>query len=269
MNDDHATSRPVSLGRAIRTGFRDAYDHLGYVVFATFLSFLCAAAAFSLIAAAVRLIPGIPRIAQWTLMVPVVFVGYVCAVGVFYYVGKSVGHEHPAVVDTWTGIKRLFVPSLGLFAVDLFFITVLTGDAALFVLMFKTKGSAVFAALAILCGYLSIVWLMMAMYHLPLLVAQLAMDSGPRTFIVLRKSFLLTADNPGFTVALFLVIIAFAVLCVLSALVGMALLFLGVCAFLLTHALRELFIKYGIVEEEPDIVEEKPWRLPDSWRKRQ
>ena len=268
MNDDHAPPRPVSIGRAIRTGFRDAYDHMGYVVFATFVSFLCTAAVLSLVFVVLRSVPGIPLIAQLALMLPVAFVGYICAVGVFYYAGKSADHEHPAVHDTLVGIKKLFVPALGLFVVDAFFMGVLGGDAVLFLAMFTPKGSAVFLALSILCAYLSIVSTMMAMYHLPLLVAQLEMESGPRTFVILRKSFLLMADNPGFTVVLFLVIIAFAVVCALLALVGMALLFLGVCAFLLTHALRELFTKYGILEEEPEIPEDKPWRLPDSWRRR-
>ncbi len=268
MNDDNPTPRPASIGRAVRAGFRDAYDHLGYVVVATFASFLCSVAALSLVALAARMIPGIPRAAQWALVVPVIFVGHTCAVGVFYYAGKSAAHEHPAVLDTWTGIKKLFIPALGLFAVDMLFIAVLVGDSVLFLLMSGAKGSILFPALSVLCGYLAIVWLMMAMYHLPLLVAQLETESGPRTFVVLRKSFLLTADNPGFTLVLFLVIIAFAVVCALTALAGMALLFLGVCAFLLTHALRELFTKYGVVEEEPDVVEDKPWRLPDSWRRR-
>jgi hypothetical protein len=96
----------------------------------------------------------------------------------------------------------------------------------------------------------------MAIYQLPLLVVQLSTESGMGVGVILRKSFLLMADNPGFTLGLFLVIIAFAVLCAIPMFVGFAVLFFGASAFLVTHALRELFIRYGIIEAEPEAADE-------------
>lgn len=261
MNTEPDICKPVSLGRALRHGFRGAYDNLGYVVSVSLVSFLIASALFSggaLLATITR-----PGMAGMALFLPAAFAWWMCAVGVFYYANKSVFNEHPVLADTWKGIGLLFWPGAALFCVDLIASVVLAGDTWLLLVVFASRKQFLYVALAILCGYLWMAWSMVAMYHLPLLAAQLNMESGPRVRVILRKSFLLAMDNPGFTVGLFLGIIALAALCVLSAFVGMAMVFIGAAAFLLTHALRELFVKYGIVGEEPEVVEEKPWRLPE------
>ena len=265
MNDEQISPRSISLMRALSKGLRDAYDHMGYVVFTTFLSFLITSLLFSVAVLVQRKTSG----PLWILLAILgAFAAWLCAVGVFYYVNKAVFHQHPVFSDTWLGIKALFRPAALLFVVDFIITLVLLGDVAFFLGLMSSKGS-IFIIIGVLCGYLTLIWLMMAMYHLPLLIAQLSMESGPRPFVILRKSYLIMMDNPTFTVGLFLAIIAIAVLCVLPMLIGMTILFLGVAAFLLTHALRELFIKYEIVEEEPDIAQkEEPWSLPESWRKR-
>lgn len=257
VGEQDASTRPTSLARALRNGFRGAYDHLGYVVLTTFATFVAASALFSIGVLIVRSTrPGMGGI---VLFFPAMFAAYLSAVGVFYYSGKVVHHEHPVPTDTFVGIKRLFRPALWLFAVDVVITLVLLADTMFFLGMFGAKGGAVMVALAVLCAYLVLVWLMMAMYHMPLLVAQMGMESGAGVRVILRKSFLLMADNPGFTLGLFLAIIALAVLCALPALIGMAVFYQGAAAFILTHALRELFIKYGIVHEEPESVDDNNW----------
>jgi hypothetical protein len=186
----------------------------------------------------------------------VVFVAYLCAVGVYCFVGMAVYRKHPVLPDTLIGIRRLIRPALKLFIVDTLVTAILAVDFIFFFIMIGSKRSLLFVIPAILIGYVAITWLMMMVYHLPLLVSQLLLESNTSIRVILRKSFLLMADNPGFTVGLFLVIIAFAALCVVPMLIGIAFLFLGASAFLITHALRELFVKYGIIEEEPEIVED-------------
>lgn len=236
----------------------------------------------------------IKGIAAAALALPALLAGWLCAVGVFYYANRSVFHYQASLSDTWHGVRRLLAPALGLFIIDAVITTVLMGDLLLFRQMLAGIADQIAAlqkvggltsaqelqiqslgrthlllmAVTIVFGYITAAWGMIMMYHLPLLTAQLDMESGPRPKVILRKSVLLAVDNPVFTVALFLVIIAFAVLCALPAFIGMVVLFLGAIAFLLTHALRELFIKYEIVEEEPETVDDKPWHLPDSWMKR-
>lgn len=267
MNDKRMTMHPISLGRAMRRGFRALYDNLGYVVFASFLTFLVTAA-LSSAAVAVARAAGL-GMAGLMLLLPAVLAAYLLAVGVFYYANKVVFHEHPVLADTWAGIRALMGPALKLFVADLAITAVLVGDTAFFLSAYAGSRSHLFGVLGIVSGYLTLVWLMMAMYHLPLLVAQMKMESGPGTLVIYRKSYLLLADNPVFTLGAFLVIIAFAVLCALPALIGTAMLSLGGASFLLTHVLRELFVKYEIAEEEPEVVSEDRWSLPESWRKRQ
>jgi hypothetical protein len=253
-NEQNQPRGRASLGGALRKGFRAAYDNLGYVVFVTFVTFAITA---GLGGGAVKIAsvtrPGMGGIA---LFLPAVLAAWMCAVGAFYYANKAVYHEHPALGETWTGIRTLFFPALGLLALDLVVTVLLVGDTVFFL---AAKGSPIFSILGVACGYVALVWLMMAMYHLPLLVAQLGMESGPRPFVVVRKAFLLTVDNAGFTVGLFAAIIALAIVCAVPALIGTAVFYLGAAAFILTHALRELFVKYGVVEEEPEVVEDKGW----------
>jgi hypothetical protein len=254
MNEEPVTLRPARLGRALKKGFRAAYDHLGYVVLVSFVSVLGAAGLASL---------GWRAIAQLRLgmvgavfFLPAMVFYYLCAVGVFYYADRAVYHEHPVLADTWRGIGRLIAPALGLFAIDGVVMAVLLGDAAFFV---SIRSKAVGIVVAVVCLYLAAAWLLASIYHLPLLPAQLRMESGPRPLVIIRKSFLLALGSPGFTVGLAFAIITLAVLCALPAGLGTAMLFLGGAAFLLTHGLHELFARYGVVEEEPEVVEDRGW----------
>lgn len=258
MSEEKTTLPPARLGKALGQGFRAAYDSLGYVVAASFGTFLICACLLTLAGLSARHIKG-P--AGMLLIVPAMLAAWLCEVGILYFARKSLYEGHAMLSDTWEGIGKLLGPAIALFAADLAITAVLLGDAYFFLLAFRASGGAGLAALGVFFAYLSLVWVMMGLYHLPVLVAQLEMESGPRVKVVLYKSLLLAMGNPGFTLGFFVAIIAFAALCALPGLLGMAILFPGAAAFLLTSALRELFIKYGVVEAEPDTVEDKPWRL--------
>lgn len=262
MSEQEVVRKPASLNKALKHGFGAAWDSLGYVVGVSFATFFAGAIVFTLMGLiAARCKPAGPVVLS--LALPGMLVAWLCVVGVFYYARKALYHEHPSPMDTWEGVKKLAGPAIALFTADLLISVILVGDVVFFALAFKTRGGALFAGLAMVSTYIALMWFLMSLYHLPLLVAQLTMESGPKVKAILYKSYLLTADNPGFTLGLFVVIIAFAVLCVFSVL-GTTLLLPGASAFVLTSSLRELFIKYGVAEEEPEVVEEKPWRLRDD-----
>lgn len=244
-----------SLLRALRKGFVDSYDHMGYVVLVTFITFLLVAIVVGS-AAFVWRSSSVLNIVKVLSILPALFVSYLCAVGVYYYAGMAVYFKHPVLLDTLAGIRKLINPALKLFVIDILVTAILSVDFVFFFIMVGSKHNMIFAVPAVLIGYATLTWLAMMIYHLPLLSSQFVMESNTSIKVILRKSFLLMADNPGFTLGLFLVIIAFAVLCVVPMLIGIAFLFLGASAFLITHALRELFVKYGIIEEEPEIVED-------------
>lgn len=258
MTDEQTTLPPARLGKALARGFRASYDNLGYVVGASFANFLVCAVLLTIGGFTARQIHSPLGI---LVLVPAMLAAWIAQVGMLRFARKVLYEGHATISDTWEGIGRWIGPAIALFFADLVITAVLVGDAAFFLMAFKARGGAGLAALGVLFGYGSLIWLMMAVYHLPMLVAQLEMDSGPGVKVVLRKSLLLAMGNPGFTLGFFVVIIGFTALCALPAMLGMAILFPGAAAFLLTSALRELFIKYGVVEAEPDVIEDKPWRL--------
>ncbi|MCE5200385.1 MAG: hypothetical protein ABFD54_10760 [Armatimonadota bacterium] len=253
MSKEMTAPRRVNLLKSLGRGFKCAYDHLGYVVFVTLASFVLTAMVLSL----TMVVKGKTVPFAATVFVAVL-VSWMCAVGAFYYANRAVYYEHPGILDTLTGIRVLALPALKLFLIDILVLAVLVCDAVFFLGLAISNKSLLFAMPGVLFGYGALIWMMMAMYHLPLLPAQLDMDSGTGPWVIIKKSFLLMAGSPGFTVGLFLVIIAFAVICALPVLIGTAIIFMGAAAFVLTHALRELFIKYGVVEEEPEVID-------DSW----
>ncbi len=255
MADSTTVRTRASLTKALRRGFAAAYDHLGYVVLVSFTGFAVTAI---VLGAGMKLALILELGAlKFALCIPAALAAWLVAVGAFYYAKKSVYHEHPSLVETLSGIRILLRPALALFLVNLTVILILIIDVAAYLLVART--SAVYGILSVVCAYLALFWFLAAIYHLPLLASQLDMPSGPRPLVVLKKSFLLLGDNPGFTAGLVVVIIALAVICALPGFVGMALFYLGTAAFVVTHAVRELFIKYGIVESEPEVVEDKGW----------
>lgn len=258
MTEEKTNLPPARLGKALAKGFRAAYDSLGYVVGASFATFLVTACLLTLGSVAAR---HIKSPFAMLLIVPALFAAWLGEVGILYFARKIVYEGHATISDTWEGIGRLLRPASALFVTDLIITCVLAGDAVFFMLAFKARGGAGLAALAAFSSYIALAWLIVGLYHLPLLIAQLDMESGPRVKVILYKSLLLAAGNPGFTVGFFVVIIAFTALCVLPAFLGMAIVFPGAVAFLLTCVLRELLIKYGVVEQEPEVVEDKPWKV--------
>lgn len=247
--------RPARLGRALAKGLRETYDRLGFVIAASLTAFAGTAA---LAALAVRIIdavrPGIYLGAA--LLMPAVFFYWLCAAGTFCIAHNAVYHQRHSTSDTLSGIRKALVPAAKLFAVDTAVMAVLLGDAAFFL---SLGPGGLGLIMAVVCIYAAGLWASAAMYHLPLLPAQITMESGPKPVVIIRKSFLLAFGNPGFTLGLFVAIIALAVLCAIPAGLGIAALFPGAAAFLLTHGLRELFVRYGIVEEEPEVVEDTGW----------
>lgn len=261
MSNEQTTRPPAKLGRALKNGFVGIYDHLAYVVLATIAWFMISSTIYAAMAYLARLPKGVPSIMRFVILTPAVLVAYVCAVGVFYYAYKAASHDHPVVADTLVGIKKLFVPAVKLFVIDGAITCLLVLDCAFFVSMISKGG--VYLVMAVVSAYMLLLWGVLSLYHLPLLVAQVGLESGPKPGVIFKKSFLLALDNPSFTLGLFAVIIAVTVLCVVPKLVGVAVVYLGVVSFILVHALRELFAKYGIVEIESEPAEDDHWTLPE------
>jgi len=184
--------------------------------------------------------------------------------GAVFYATAKANHRSADSGDAVDAIRSYAGLALRLYCLDMLIFVVLLGDTYFFVRTALEHNSLLYAAVGIVFGYLALMWSMMMMYHLPLMAAYQRPASEIRVLAVWRDSFVLLGGSPRFTVGLFLVIIALACLCAVPMLVGTALIFPGTAAFLAVFGLRELFIRFGIVQDDAQEVEDKPWKLPDK-----
>lgn len=269
-NEEQVNLKPARLGRALKKGLRDTWDYLGLV--------LVASAIFTLVA----LLPAFgtlvetinPTARPWPEIV-----GSVLAVillplvltGIFRMAYKIVYRDDPGITNIASGFGELLLSGWLLALINILVIGVLVVDIAFFFgRIGPLKGSWFGYIIGALSIYALIIWLMMAMYQLPTLVAQRPRGQREGAIAAVKKSFLLVMGNPGFTTELFIAILGTSILCVLSvigarispvvavfavlSILVMLVLYAGTVSILLTHALRELFIRYGVVEDQPDVV---------------
>jgi hypothetical protein len=180
----------ASALRALKRGLQGAWDHLGFVLAVSLtISVSCVGLAAIGVYLARYWLSGVAVALSF---LPALLFAWLGLVGVSHFAWMSVTGRHPQLAETFVGVGRLFWPAITLFVIDLATSVVLMGDAVFFLFV---KGNILLQTIGILVCYLGVVWLMMAMYHLPLLAAQLDMDSGPRPTVIIRKSYLLMADK--------------------------------------------------------------------------
>ena len=237
---------PAKLGQALKRGVGDIYDRLGLVIFAGFLWFVAVlvpisiGAELSRHASHVFLFVGV--LAAFLLSVPLM-------AGVFEMARRVVMREEPSIADLKAGFTQFLGPAMKLALTDLVVTVVILVDVAFFFGRMGPKGglhSPLLVVIGVFLVYILLAWLTMMLYHFPILIWQKS-----STTAVLKRGFLLTVDNPTFTIGLLFAIILLTILCVVTV-IGMAVLFMGAAAILTTNALRELFIKYKMIEEPPE-----------------
>ncbi|MEN6371516.1 MAG: hypothetical protein ABFD64_05825 [Armatimonadota bacterium] len=262
VEEEQVDISPARFGKALKKGFFDVYDRFGLTIAASLIWAVITAVPLGL---GWDLWTGNPskfRIFLAGLTIAV-FIGTPVFAGIFKMAYKIVYHNDPGLGDILTGARELFLPSLSLALIDIAVISMLVIDALFFMGVFgplKGKGNLGFSLAGILFLYLLVTWLMTVLYQLPVLAAQKPMGQRKGAVAAIKKSLLLAAHNPGFTIGLFVVILGFSILCAVSAF-GMLILFAGTVSILLTHALRELYIRYKVIEEPPEIGEDKGWEL--------
>jgi len=249
--------RKPNIRLAALGGLREGYFNLGFVLFGSAMTTLITFGLAWIISAIFR------PFAPWQLVFYIIpaMAGWICSVGIYDYAYKAVTHEHPVVMDAITAIRELVRPALLLFVADLFITLIVISNIVFYAIQAMSKGGLAWTALAVFFFYMLIIWIMMMLYHLPLLVSG-GKDSTVKG--VLKRGLVLTVTNPVFTLMLFLVIIAFTILCALPVFAGWVALLVGGCAFFCCSALKELFISYGLTPDDPTEPEDKGWRVPEK-----
>ena len=237
-----------SLRRTLARSFRDAWEHIGLVVAASTLTALLP----TLLAVSTYFLADKPR---W-ILAAVVFIiallkGPILA-GVFNLAHKIAYSDNPDLPDLLAGFRELFRASILLILLDLFVTICLAADAGFFLGIFgHLKPNAFSIALGCLFVYLFIAWFCSMGYQFPALTAQKPLNQKAGVLPAVYKSLLVSLSAPLYTLAVWLIAFVFILICVLSAF-GVFLLLGGFIALVFTHALREIFVCYGVVDEPPD-----------------
>lgn len=233
--------------KTIKRSFGDSYDYLGTIIACSFIWFTLAVGAMS---GWVALKVASPI--AWTVFVVGLYgllLGPLTA-GVCHVAKKIVTRDDPSPLDLFRGAREYWGSAV-LLSLGQAAITSLIAVNAWFYL---TRGNMVVKGLGMLFLYAMLVWLMSALYHFPILVEQ-----RPGILKLLKRGFLITLDNPGFTAFVFFAII---LLTCFSAgiLLGLPLLYMGLASVIQTRALRALFVKYELLppEKEPT-PDDDPW----------
>jgi hypothetical protein len=227
--------------KTIKKSFADAYGYLGLTV-------LCSIIVFGIIPAGCGILYLLkikdPYI--WTIMVLFLYIFAVSPflAGAHYMARKMVTNDEPSASDLFRGAKEFLFPSWALGAVQVVFTFVVFAG----MWFYFTRGTLPLKLVGLVILYVLIFWALSTIYHFPILIEQ-----RPGALKTIKRGFLLLMGSPGFTVSIFLVIILLAFIGIAST-IGLPLLFFGIISIIQIRALRVQFMKYGLIESEPEPV---------------
>lgn len=237
-----------SLRRTIARSFRDAWEHIGLVLAASLFTALLPTA----LAVSVYFLADKPR---WILAVVVFIIALLkgpILAGVFNLAHKIAYADNPEISDLFSGFRELFCAGVSLILLDLFVTICLAADASFFLGIFGPIKPSVFSiALGCLFVYLFIAWFCSMGYQFPALTAQKPLNQKAGVLPAVYKSLLVSLSAPFYTFCVWMAALIFIFACLVSAF-GIFLLLGGVAALIFTHALREIFLCYGVIDEPFD-----------------
>jgi len=160
--------------------------------------------------------------------------------GVFFLARRIVTRDDPSLSDVFHGTITFAMPAWTLGLAQVAVTTIILVN----MWFYLTRHSLALNLIGVLCIYVMLLWSLASVYHYPILVEQ-----RPGALKILKRGFLLTADNVTFTAKTFSVIILLTCLCIVIPFC-LPLLFAGTASILQVRALRALFVKYGLLEPE-------------------
>lgn len=251
MSEFNASVSPrmrPSLRRVIAGAFKDAWNHLGLVVAASILIALLP----SMLAASFTLLSDSSILALAAAIVAVAILKGPVLAGVFGLAQKMAYDGDAELSGLMMGFCESFGASVMLIAINIAVIACLTADALFFFGIFgQMKPSLLGVILGCLFVYMLIVWFFSTAYQFAIFSAQRPLGQRVGVFPAIYKSLLIVIGMPLYTLGLWLAVIVFVLVCVLSAF-GFVLLLGGVTALIFTHALKEVYLCCGVIDESSD-----------------
>ncbi|BCW98002.1 MAG: hypothetical protein KatS3mg024_0829 [Armatimonadota bacterium] len=249
-SDPGTSSAPPHRPRliwAIRRAAGDFYDRLGLMVLASAVMMLFPAMAV-MAGQALRSVAG--PTATGMAMFLLAWYGLACGWGVNILIAHRIAYFLDPGPDAFRDFARTFLwPSLKLGTLQLVLTMVMLVDAAFFL----SRSSLLLKIAGMLMAYLLLLWLLMQVWQWPFLITE---EGG--VWKAVRKSGLLLLDNPFFTLGTFSVTMTAGALLLLSG-IGAVVALGGLGACFIVRAHRELLMKYGVVEDEPEVIEDTGW----------
>jgi len=191
---------PPSAGRSIRLAFSAVYDYAGSTIAASLVAFVVFFSVWSLLFTGTTMLlrrqPGGVYLVGLVLLLAPILLGPLMA-GLYTLARAMFRHDDPHPFDILRGARRLARPAWALGYLQTLVLTVLVSDLAF--LMLRPETFLKFAG--IIAGYGLLFWAMMMTYQWPLLVEQ-----GTPLGLTVRRSFLLAALNPFYTLAVTLLV---------------------------------------------------------------
>lgn len=220
--------KKVQLWPIIKGAFIDIYDNLGWVLFVSAIWFGFAVPfVFAILPGQLHIILRIP------LGISVIFLGPATA-GAYYLANRLIKRESIEWRDYFFAFKKYFWRAEALILLFILAIIVIVVD---FMFYSQIQNIAI-RILSIFWIYILVFLGVMQTYMFPLLIEQ---DTGIKKVII--RSFLLSIDNIGVSLVIFLIVIALSALCIVTG-VGALLLLMGVKSFFDTKTFFSVMEKY-------------------------
>ncbi|HRR92072.1 MAG TPA: DUF624 domain-containing protein [bacterium] len=220
--------KKVQIWPIIKGAFVDIYDNLGWVLFVSAIWFAFA------VPFLFAILPGeLSIILRILLGALVIFLGPATA-GAYYLANKLIKRESIEWRDFFFAFKKYFWRAEALMMIFILAIVVIIIDFT----FYSQIQNTIVKVLSIFWLYILIFLGVMQTYMFPLLIEQ---DTGIKKVIV--RSFLLSIDNIGVSLVIFLIVTGLSVVCIITG-VGALLLLMGVKSFFDTRTFLNVMEKY-------------------------
>ena len=221
--------KKIALWPIIKASFVDIYDNLGWVLFMSAIWF-----GFAIPLLFAILLKNLSTPLRIILGSSVITLGPATA-GCYYVANELVKREYfVGWKDFFYAFKKFFWRASALALILIAIIAILVAN---FIFYFQIR-SPFAKVVSILWLYVIIFLGIMQTYMFPLLIEQ---DTGIKKII--KRSFLLTINNIGISLVIFLIVTALSIICILTG-VGALLLMMGMKSFFDTRTFLSVMEKY-------------------------
>lgn len=238
---------PVRLGRSLRAALRSIWDRLGTILL---ISLLGTAVVLLCLTPGLLLPAVLPALLRTLLVALITVVALSPLLAAAFDIALRIAtHREIALVHVSQAVRQF-----GKVAIRLGLIHLCVGVLAASNLMFYLQvGGVAGRVVVLLCLYLLLFWMTMALYQGALLVLQEsgAFDEPGKPAkrgakAVIRRSFYLVVGEPLFSIGLLLATLLWSALTLLTA-VGAVMLWIGGACVLTTTPTLALLGKYGVI----------------------